>query len=531
VITKTVAVSLVVTPASCGNNNGEMKGIVTSGVGSYHFVWRNALNVIIRDTVSANAADSMINVTAGNYTLTVFDNIGGSGSSCNSGAVAVVVTNTGTLDAHISASGNVTCPGAANGSATFTIVGGVSPFTINWSNGASNTFSQTALNGGTYTITVSDGAGCIDTAGVVISEPLPFNYVVTPSEVSCNGGADGGASVVITGGTAPYDYSWYDETLTTDIADNMPLAGQVAGNYVLYLNADGNGCADANYPSGLLFAIGQPNPLHISSFTPSSASIGSLVTISGTGFTGATAVKFNGTTASFVVDNDGQISVIVPFGATTGVISVTRGICGFTNSSATFTVSANITFNLHAYIEGYYVSAGQMTPTLMNQGVSANASQVDTIRVELRDQFSPATVVASTEAILDINGNASFSLPGSIAGGSYYVAIFHRNSIQTWSAAPISFTVLSVYNLASSAASAYGSNLKALGDGNFAIFSGDYDQSESVDIFDFPLYDFDNLNFGSGYLVTDINGDGGVDIFDFPVYDANNLNFVSSIHP
>ncbi len=311
----------------------------------------------------------------------------------------------------------------------------------------------------------------------------------------------------------------------------MPLAGQVAGNYVLYLNADGNGCADANYPSGLTFSISQPNPLHISSFSPTSASIGSLVTISGTGFTGATDVKFNGTSASYVVDNDGQISAIVPFGAATGVISVTRGICGFTNSIGTFTVSANITFNLHAYIEGYYVSAGQMTPTLMNQGVSTNANLVDTVRIELRDQFSPSTVVASTSAILDVNGDASFTLPGTIAGGSYYVAIFHRNAVQTWSATPISFTVLSVYNLASSASKAYGSNLKAMGDGNFAMFSGDYDQSESIDIFDFPLYDFDNLNFGSGYKATDINGDGSVDIFDFPIYDANNLNFVGSVHP
>jgi hypothetical protein len=118
-----------------------------------------------------------------------------------------------------------------------------------------------------------------------------------------------------------------------------------------------------------------------------------------------------------------------------------------------------------------------------------------------------------------------------VSGGDYYVAVFHRNAVQTWSAAPVHFTSVTGYSFASGLSQAFGDNQKDLADGNFAMFSGDYDQSESVDIFDFPLYDFDNLNFGSGYLATDINGDGGVDIFDFPVYDANNLNFVGSVHP
>ena len=65
----------------------------------------------------------------------------------------------------------------------------------------------------------------------------------------------------------------------------------------------------------------------------------------------------------------------------------------------------------------------------------------------------------------------------------------------------------------------------------FAIYSGDINQDGSVDIYDFPLYDADNLAFGSGYLPTDLNGDGSVDIFDFPIYDANNLAFVGIVRP
>jgi hypothetical protein len=97
----------------------------------------------------------------------------------------------------------------------------------------------------------------------------------------------------------------------------------------------------------------------------------------------------------------------------------------------------------------------------------------------------------------------------------------------------LSITQLSV---AQTANNAYGDNqvvidTTASGAPIFAIYSGDMNQDGSIDIFDFPIYDSDNLNFATGYLVTDINGDGSVDIFDFPIYDANNLAFVGVIRP
>ena len=44
------------------------------------------------------------------------------------------------------------------------------------------------------------------------------------------------------------------------------------------------------------------------------------MTITGTGFTGATAVKFNGTTATFNVTDAAHIATTVPSGATTGTL-------------------------------------------------------------------------------------------------------------------------------------------------------------------------------------------------------------------
>jgi hypothetical protein len=87
-------------------------------------------------------------------------------------------------------------------------------------------------------------------------------------------------------------------------------------------------------------SCGAPAPAPtISGFAPTSGSPGTSVTISGTGFSGATAVSFNGAAASYSVSSDTQITATVPSGATSGPISVTTG-GGSVSSTASFTVTA-----------------------------------------------------------------------------------------------------------------------------------------------------------------------------------------------
>jgi hypothetical protein len=85
----------------------------------------------------------------------------------------------------------------------------------------------------------------------------------------------------------------------------------------------------------------------VSSFSPISGPVGTSVTISGLAFTGATAVSFNGTPATFSVTNDNTISATVPAGATSGVISVTGAQSTGTGTSS-FTVTlptTTLTYN------------------------------------------------------------------------------------------------------------------------------------------------------------------------------------------
>jgi hypothetical protein len=77
----------------------------------------------------------------------------------------------------------------------------------------------------------------------------------------------------------------------------------------------------------------------ITGFNPTSGNVGTTVTINGTNLTGASSVKFNGTAATFTLVNNGQISAVVPNGATTGKITVTTP-AGTATSAGTFTVLA-----------------------------------------------------------------------------------------------------------------------------------------------------------------------------------------------
>jgi hypothetical protein len=71
----------------------------------------------------------------------------------------------------------------------------------------------------------------------------------------------------------------------------------------------------------------------VSGFSPASAAVGATVTIAGAHFTGATSVKFNGVTASFVVNSDSQITATVPSTATSGAVTVTTAAGTATSSS------------------------------------------------------------------------------------------------------------------------------------------------------------------------------------------------------
>jgi hypothetical protein len=74
--------------------------------------------------------------------------------------------------------------------------------------------------------------------------------------------------------------------------------------------------------------------LAVSGFAPASGIVGSQVTITGSGFTSATSVTFNGTAAAFTVNGPTSITATVPAAASAGKIAVKAGSTTATSSAA-----------------------------------------------------------------------------------------------------------------------------------------------------------------------------------------------------
>jgi hypothetical protein len=197
----------------------------------------------------------------------------------------------------------------------------------------------------------------------------------------------------------------------------------------------------------------------------------------------------------------------------------------------------NTCLNLSVLLSGYTSSqignVVKMKPVLMNESVvNATNFECDDLTIELHQPTAPYALVASTNGRLNVSGyvNANFS---SIITGAYYVVVKHRNSIETWSANPVTISnAILKYDFSKAIASAYGSNEKQIGTAQrYGLFTGDLNQDGIIDNTDFALWETDANSFATGYLTSDIEGDGLTDNSDFALWETNSGNFVGAIVP
>lgn len=126
------------------------------------------------------------------------------------GGIFALVTYAGSASAQLILSASHTdasCNGANNGTATAQITqNGVAPFTYSWSPSGGTNATATGLIAGTYTVTVTDNNGLQGTASTTVGQPETLSG--TQSQINPVGGNNGSATVVATGGTPGYAYSW-----------------------------------------------------------------------------------------------------------------------------------------------------------------------------------------------------------------------------------------------------------------------------------------------------------------------------------
>jgi hypothetical protein len=205
---------------------------------------------------------------------------------------------------------------------------------------------------------------------------------------------------------------------------------------------------------------------------------------------------------------------------------------------------ASSNLNLTAFIQGYDNGAGGMVAARYDNLVAAgsatpgNATDVDSVTVELHDAVTPATVSYTTTGMLQTNGTLAVTFPGATIGNSYYIALKHQNSVQLWSAAAVAITSTTAYNFSTALTQAYtdGSTdpMVLLPTGIYGMYSGDINQDEYIDGSDYSIYEVDvdnSTNLGLFSLASDLNGDTYVDGSDFPLFDINSSNSLYSQHP
>jgi hypothetical protein len=185
---------------------------------------------------------------------------------------------------------------------------------------------------------------------------------------------------------------------------------------------------------------------------------------------------------------------------------------------------------IQCYLQGYY-DGGAMRNVLFNQNQEALPSaRVDSIQIDLVHPTTLTTEFTQIQTI-DTNGWISLHFPQGVQGNSYYLRLLHRNTMETWSAAPVLMHPTTSYLFSGSAAQAYGNNQIQVNSGVWALYSGDSNQDDAIDAFDYVELDTDIILGSSGYLATDITGDGTVDAFDYILFDANLIAGISANTP
>ncbi|NDB81050.1 hypothetical protein EB155_14415, partial [archaeon] len=153
---------------------------------------------------------------------------------------SIVITEPTVLNAANITSTNVSCLGGANGTATVTPSGGTSPYTYSWTTAPAQTVATaTGLTAGSYNVTVTDANNCTTTGSVTITEPaVAISLAASAVDASCLNGTDGSVTVIASGGTTPYSYSW--NTTPPQLSQTVNSLG--AGTYTVTVT-DANNCS------------------------------------------------------------------------------------------------------------------------------------------------------------------------------------------------------------------------------------------------------------------------------------------------
>jgi len=204
---------------------------------------------------------------------------------------------------------------------------------------------------------------------------------------------------------------------------------------------------------------------------------------------------------------------------------ITSNGCSNTQQVTVVVNPCQITFNLKLFLEGFYSGSSTMAANLFDLGLSNDPTASDQVTVNLWSAGSLANQNADYTAntILHTNGAAAVQFPTAVNGNPFYIAVKHRNSLETWSKSPVLITNNSIYDFSTGLNKAYDDGviaaMKNVGSSVYAFYAGDLNQDGGIDGQDMNIID-NEIGF-FGYNISDVNGDGGTDGQDMNYVDNN----------
>lgn len=188
-----------------GNCNGTASVTASGGIGATTYSW----------SPSGGTGASATGLCAGNYTCTVTNN-----GSCVK-TITVTITSPASLTTSPTQT-NLTCNAVCSGSINLHPSGGTGAYSYTWAAPAVSSAS-TAINlcAGVYSYTVADASLCKYSNTVNITQPPASTLSIVGTNITCFGACNGSAVSTMTGGVAPYTYSWSPGGQTTSSISSL----------------------------------------------------------------------------------------------------------------------------------------------------------------------------------------------------------------------------------------------------------------------------------------------------------------------
>jgi hypothetical protein len=328
-------ISSTTVSSTCELPNGSINITVSGGVPPYTYNWG-----------SGQTTEDINMLLAGTYDLTV---TGANG--CTRTASITVNNNNPTFNINPTVVNNTNCNGVGNGSISVNVTPANPNYTYSWSIGGSTT-SQTGLLPGVYSITVSAGGACVQSLDITVPDnPNQPNVTAVVTQSTCDL-ANGNINVSVSGGVAPYTYTWSSGQSTQDIS--MLLAG----GYDLTVTG-ANGCTQTasyivnnNNPpftvNSTIFANTSCNSNGTGSISLTVSPAGTYTYTWSNGATTATITQQPPGTQSVTVSAGGSciqvLDLTIPDQPNTPNLNfaVTNATCGLSNGAVNLTVSGGV---------------------------------------------------------------------------------------------------------------------------------------------------------------------------------------------